>query len=315
MTRSDFYGCLSNRQNNAHGLGSLRSIKKYLFIIPLAVGLFYPHTVCNPHTNLADEPKLYFYQDSVKDNFDRYFLTKNLKSKVDIAVKNLVNSKDSKNELGKVLSELSAYDNFILEASKFKDLDVNFIKAYSAQESSGNPNAESPRGAKGLGGLIKDTAKEVGLVVNHLVDERVDPKATLGSAAYMKSCIDRFNIILGLVAYNRGPSWVSKNLDNILKKPDILNNDAIPLESRRYIVEVLARFEIFSNPQGYGLQFESKKPISREFHKQHLTKNGVSLKNLANLYKVRLADLKKANPAIKSDSVPKGINVYIPSNS
>lgn len=73
-------------------------------------------------------------------------------------------------------------------------------------ESRYNPLAVSKAGAGGLGQLMVDTARELG------VSNRFDPRANLeGSARYLRRMLDEFGVVhLALAAYNAGPSAVRR---------------------------------------------------------------------------------------------------------
>ena len=78
-----------------------------------------------------------------------------------------------------------------------------FVRQIDA-ESSFNPNAVSSAGAIGLGQLMPNTARELGV-------DPTNPEQSLeGAAMYMKQQLDRFGTYpLALSAYNAGPSRVS----------------------------------------------------------------------------------------------------------
>ncbi|HEX9916867.1 MAG TPA: transglycosylase SLT domain-containing protein [candidate division Zixibacteria bacterium] len=81
------------------------------------------------------------------------------------------------------------------------------LKAVIYHESGGNPQAVSPRGAKGLMQLADSTAQEI------RVKDIFDPRENiLAGTKYLKSLIQRFggDLKLALAAYNAGPSIVDK---------------------------------------------------------------------------------------------------------
>ncbi|MEM4266822.1 MAG: transglycosylase SLT domain-containing protein, partial [Candidatus Nanoarchaeia archaeon] len=225
----------------------------------------------------------------------------------------LVNSEEWKRELEYCLSNLSAFEDYIHEACKETGLGVNFIKAYLAMESRGNANAISNKGATGLGGMMKLAAIESDLKVNHHIDERFDPKSIIGSARYMKKCIDRFgDVIAGLIAYNWGPTNVADNLDIILSSKDLIKDQRLPLESRWYVIQVLARMKIFSNADFYNLKVEQKPLFSKMIFDEHIIKKNTTFKQLAKVFKVNEEILRKVNPALRADIIPEGTVIKIP---
>jgi membrane-bound lytic murein transglycosylase D len=108
-------------------------------------------------------------------------------------------------------------------------------------ESSLNPNARSPSGAKGLFQLTPDTAKSLGLST-WLPDERTDPgKSARAAAQLLHKLQTRFgDWPLALAAYNAGEGRVSRAL--AAKKATTFGEiaPALAVETRFYVPKVLA---------------------------------------------------------------------------
>ena len=108
-------------------------------------------------------------------------------------------------------------------------------------ESTFNPAAVSPTGAKGLFQLMPATAKDLGLKT-WLPDERGDPeKNARASARYLKRLHARFHDWpLALAAYNAGPGRVQRLLAG--RKAGTYGEIAsgLPVETRMYVPKVLA---------------------------------------------------------------------------
>lgn len=89
-------------------------------------------------------------------------------------------------------------------------IDPLLFRALVKQESSWNPNAQSPQGAAGLTQLMPVTARtECGLSAK----ERFEPHKNLNCGAYyFAKQLRRFknNVELALAAYNSGPTRVSR---------------------------------------------------------------------------------------------------------
>ena len=87
-----------------------------------------------------------------------------------------------------------------LDARTFAQVFVELVRA----ESAFNPRALSPKGAQGLGQLMPDTARALG------VRDPWDPEQNLdGAARYFAAQLDRFgDVHLALAAYNAGPHRV-----------------------------------------------------------------------------------------------------------
>lgn len=108
-------------------------------------------------------------------------------------------------------------------------------------ESSFNPVARSPVGAKGLFQFMPETAKAYGLRTL-LPDERTDPvKSARAAARYLRQLHGRFgNWALALAAYNAGEGRVSRTLAAKKATSFTAIADALPAETRMYVPKVLA---------------------------------------------------------------------------
>jgi soluble lytic murein transglycosylase-like protein len=86
-------------------------------------------------------------------------------------------------------------------AARVARINEALIAAVMMVESGGDPNAISPKGARGLGQLMPETARRYG------VRNILDPAENLrGSASYLSDLIDMFrgDLVLALAAYNSG---------------------------------------------------------------------------------------------------------------
>jgi|GEM_PF-215812 len=112
-------------------------------------------------------------------------------------------------------------------------------------ESTFNPGARSPVGAKGLFQLMPETAKSLGLQT-FLPDERTDPeKSARAAARYLRYLHGRFgDWPLTLAAYNAGEGRVSRTLKKENAKTFAEIADVLPAETRMYVPKVLATIEV-----------------------------------------------------------------------
>ena len=121
------------------------------------------------------------------------------------------------------LQEETSYDAIVEEASRRFSVDPPLIRAVIEVESSGNPNAVSPAGARGLMQLMPKTAAELG------VTNPFDPVENITAGTrYLRQLLDRYwgNVKLALAAYNWG-------MGNLEKRPE-----AMPQETRAYVTRV-----------------------------------------------------------------------------
>lgn len=112
-------------------------------------------------------------------------------------------------------------------------------------ESSFNPKARSPVGARGLFQLMPATAKELGLST-FLPDERTDPeKSAQASAEYLKKLHAKFgDWPLAIAAYNAGSGRVSRALAKGKAQSFAEIAPALSVETQMYVPKVLATVEV-----------------------------------------------------------------------
>lgn len=111
-------------------------------------------------------------------------------------------------------------------------------------ESTFNPTARSPVGARGLFQLMPETAKSLGLQT-FLPDERTDPRKSARAAAqYLRYLHDRFgDWPLALAAYNAGEGRVRRTLRRENARTFAEIAAVLPAETRMYVPKVLATIE------------------------------------------------------------------------
>ena len=108
-------------------------------------------------------------------------------------------------------------------------------------ESSFNPNARSPVGAKGLFQLMPATAESLGLST-FLPDERTHPdKSAQAAARYLRKLHARFaDWPLAIAAYNAGEGRVGRALGSRGAKTFAAISADLPSETQLYVPKVLA---------------------------------------------------------------------------
>ncbi|MDO8544980.1 MAG: lytic transglycosylase domain-containing protein [Opitutaceae bacterium] len=112
-------------------------------------------------------------------------------------------------------------------------------------ESSFNPSARSPVGAKGLFQFMPETAKAQGLST-FMPDDRIDPeKSARAAARYLRALHGRFgNWALALAAYNAGEGRVSRALAAQKATTFTAIANSLPAETRMYVPKVCALIAI-----------------------------------------------------------------------
>ena len=113
-------------------------------------------------------------------------------------------------------------------------------------------NAVSPAGARGVWQFMPVTAKEKGMEVNDMVDERYHlEKSTEAACQYLIEAKAKFGSwTLAAASYNGGMTGVTKQIEmqQVSNYYDLLLND----ETSRYVFRILALKEIMKDPTKYG---------------------------------------------------------------
>ena len=129
---------------------------------------------------------------------------------------------------------------------------------YLAVIESALTNAVSPSGAKGFWQFLPDTAREKGLEVNDIVDERYHlEKSTEAACKYLLSAKEKFGSwTLAAASYNGGMNGVGKKIEEQMvgNYYDLLLTD----ETSRYVFRILALKEIMKNPSLYGFDISKQ---------------------------------------------------------
>ena len=123
---------------------------------------------------------------------------------------------------------------------------------YLAVIESALTNAVSSSGAKGVWQFMPDTAKEKGMEVNDIVDERYHlQKSTEAACKYLVAAKQKFgNWTLAAASYNGGMNGVNTKITE--QKVSDYYDLALTDETSRYVFRILALKEIMQHPNLYG---------------------------------------------------------------
>jgi soluble lytic murein transglycosylase-like protein len=129
-------------------------------------------------------------------------------------------------------------DSFIVDSGTRNSVDPLLLYAIMHQESTFNPRALSPKGARGLMQLMPQTAVRFG------VTSIFDPRQNIeGAARYVRFLLDQFdgNVELALAGYNAGEGAVIKYGNRIPPYS----------ETREYVRRISRRYGLMSDPLTY----------------------------------------------------------------
>lgn len=182
-------------------------------------------------------------------------------------------------------------------------------------ESAYLPTLTSRAGAHGIWQFMPETAREYGLRVDWWVDERADPeRSTRAAAKYLKDLHRMFDDWpLALAAYNCGPGRVRRKLQETGATTfwELLEQSALPKETRGYVPTFFATLLIASDPATHGFSLGESKAFDG---KRVDVRGPVSLDYIAEALGVDEEVLREMNPALRRGVVPPGrASVRVPS--
>lgn len=125
-------------------------------------------------------------------------------------------------------------------------------------ESGLRAQATSPKGAHGTWQFMPATARQYGLVVNHLVDQRRDlllaTNAALDFLTELEAQFSNWHLAIG--AYNCGPACVARNRRASIQRGEAGHFEELrlPQETRLYVARIMALRELIRERRELGLQ-------------------------------------------------------------
>ncbi len=171
---------------------------------------------------------------------------------------------------------------------------------YLAVIESSLTNATSPSGAKGFWQFMPLTAKEKGLEVTDMVDERYHlEKATQMACEYLIKAKEKFGSwTMAAASYNGGINGLQKAVDQQMETNyyDLLLTD----ETFRYVFRILALKEIMQNKQAYGFNLTAEElyqPLPTR--KVEIDSSITDLAKFAKTQGVNYKELKLFNPWLR----------------
>ncbi|MCC8146378.1 MAG: transglycosylase SLT domain-containing protein [Bacteroidales bacterium] len=179
------------------------------------------------------------------------------------------------------------------------------LKYLAIVESALNPVALSRAGASGLWQFMLPTAKQYGLEINSLVDERRDPlKATYAACEYFK---DMYRIYgdwtLVIAAYNCGPGNVNKAIRRANGSTDYWKiYPYLPRETRSYVPLFIAATYVMNYHAHHQLYpVQASLPFATD---TVMVNQSVHFDQISEVLEVDKELLKALNPQYKMEIIP-----------
>ena len=190
------------------------------------------------------------------------------------------------------------------------------VKYITIIESTLEPTASSSVGAAGLWQLMPYTAKELGLKINSIVDERKHiEKSTRAAAEYIANLYEKFgDWNLTFAAYNAGPGAIYKA---IRKSGSTKFDDCrmfLPRQTRQYIPKFLAVQLLYENQESLGLSPDLPNP-DLLWTSEVCIRDQIQLSEMVDHLGVDKDVLQRLNPFLRLSYIPKsktGIHILLP---
>ena len=166
-------------------------------------------------------------------------------------------------------------------------------------------NAVSPAGARGVWQFMQTTAKEYGMEVNDIVDERYHlEKSTEAACKYLLDAKKKFgNWTMAAGSYNGGMSGITKQIERQKITSDYYDL-LLTEETSRYVFRILALKEIMKNPEKYGYSIPENELYQPIATKTIVVNTGIeNLADWANEQGVNYKVLKIHNPWLRDISL------------
>ncbi|MGB3802031.1 MAG: transglycosylase SLT domain-containing protein [Lewinella sp.] len=205
---------------------------------------------------------------------------------------------------GRVLGRSARFFPIFEEQLEAANLPLE-LKHLSVVESALRSWAVSPVGAGGLWQLMPGTARELGLIVNDELDERLDP--WLGCEAgldYLRMQHERYgDWALALAAYNSGPGNVNRAIRRSGSRNYWRLRRYLPRETRHYVPNFIAAVFLMTYHNDYGLD-ATVLPLDQQVTER------INVDRKLSLY--RVAQVTGLRPEVVIEMNPQYLRGYLP---
>ena len=186
------------------------------------------------------------------------------------------------------------------------------LKYLPVIESALNPDAVSPAGAAGLWQFMIGTAKDMGLTVNSLVDERRDPiRSSEAAARYLKQLYKAYgDWSLAIASYNCGTGSVNRALRRAGGgKKDFWDiYYYLPSETRGYVPAFIAANYVMNYYEDHNIgKALSKRPVVTD---TVMVKQDIYFEQISEVLGIPIEELKILNPQYRKNIIPGNTRPY-----
>ena len=190
------------------------------------------------------------------------------------------------------------------------------LRALAIVESGLSPTALSRAGAKGLWQFMPVTAREYGLEINSLVDERCNPRlATRAAARYLKNMYQMYgDWTLAIASYNCGPGNVNKAIVRAGGNPKNYKGsfwdvyEGLPSETRNYVPLFMGATYAFAYHKAHNMNLVTP-PMPLAVDTIMITRP-LHLKQVSSTIDVSLEVLQMLNPEYILSIIPATTKAY-----
>jgi len=210
-----------------------------------------------------------------------------------------------RNETEAMLGRSAMYHS-IFDAQLQKEGLPEILRYLPVIESGMNPGISSGAGAAGLWQLMPQTARNYGLTVNPLLDERMDVyKSTVAAVKMLSALYDQFGDWgLVLIAYNSGPAKVLSAVKLAGTKEYSKLSKYLPRETQVYVPAFVAATYVSKFYAQHNLI--PKFPVlSKEGFRSVRVHKQLSFDQIAKVTNLSAGTISKLNPSFKQHQIPR----------